>query len=172
MEAAGTTRSAFDRHFTDLEDCFTAYTSETLELFLVAVGAALQQVSGWREQIRATAYAIVRFFQEDERRTQMTLIEILSAGPRAQLVRDGGIDMMVTLIDQGRAEMADPDLLSRATAEAIAGAVFSRMRLIFEQGETALSHEHVPELMYTVVLPYVGAEAALEELEIPPPGEG
>ncbi len=172
VEEAGTTRAAFDRHFTDLEDCFTTYTLETREAFLVKVGGVVLQHSGWREQMRAAAYAIVRFWQEDERRARMILIEVHSAGPRAQLVRDEGMQMMVSLIDQGRSVMPDPDLLTRATAEAVAGAITNQMRLILERGEADRALEHVPGLMYSVVLPYVGSEAALEELEILPPGEG
>jgi len=169
---AGITRAAFDRHFTDLEDCFTAHILETRETFLIEVGGAVLQASGWREQMRAAAYAIVRFWQEDERRARMILIEVLSAGPRAQLARDEGMEMMVSLIDQGRQEMPDPELLSRATAEAVAGAIYNQMRVILEQGGIDRGREHVPELMYTVVLPYLGREAALEELEMPPPEEG
>lgn len=172
VEEAETTRAAFDRHFTDLEDCFTSYTLETREAFLVEVGAAVLRHSGWREQMRAAAYAIVRFWQKDVRRARMILIEIHSAGPRAQLVRDEGMQMMVSLIDQGRSVMSDPDLLTRATAEAVAGAITNQMRLVLERGEVDHAQEHVPGLMYSVVLPYLGSEAALEELEIPPPEEG
>lgn len=172
MEEAGTTRAAFDRHFGDLEDCFTAYILETREAFLVEVGRVVLQHSGWREQMRAAAYAIVRFWQKDERRARMILIEVHSAGPRAQLVRDEGMQMMVSLIDQGRSVMPDPDLLTRATAEAVAGAITNQMRLVLERGEGDRAEEHVPGLMYSLVLPYVGAEAALEELGIPPPEGG
>ena len=172
VEAAGITRPVFDRHFSDLEDCFTAYILETREGFLVEVGEAVLQHAGWREQMRAAAYAIVRFWQKDERRARMILIEVHSVGPRAQLVRDEGMQMMVSLIDQGRSVMPDPELLTRATAEAVAGAIINQMRLVFERGEADRAQEHVPGLMYSLVLPYVGADAALEELEIPPPQEG
>lgn len=172
VEAAGLTPAAFERHFTDLEDCFTAYILELREAFLVQVGNAILQHSNWREQMRAAAYAIVRFWQEDEPRARMILIEVLAAGPRAQLVRDEGMQMMVSLIDQGRQAMPDPQLLTRATAEAIAGAIFNQMRIVLERGEADRGDEHVPGLMYSVVLPYVGAEAALEELEMPPPEKG
>jgi AcrR family transcriptional regulator len=172
VEEAGTTRVAFDRHFADLEDCFAAYILETREAFLAEVGGAVLQHAGWREQMRAAAYGIVRFWQEDVRRARMILIEVHSAGPRAQLVRDEGMQMMVALIDQGRSLMPDPDLLTRATAEAVAGAIMNQMRLILDRGEADRAQEHVAGLMYSVVLPYVGSEAALEELEIPPPEEG
>jgi len=172
VEEAGTTRAAFARHFTDLEDCFTAYILETREAFLVEIGGVILKHSGWREQMRAAAYGIVRFWQEDVRRARMILVEVHSAGPRAQLVRDEGMQMMVTLIDQGRSLMPDPELLTRATAEAVAGAITNQMRLVLERGEADHAQELVPGLMYSVVLPYVGADAALEELEIPPPEEG
>lgn len=173
-ERAGLTEDAFEQHFTDLEDCFATYTLEGREAFFVAVGAALVDKSEWRDQIRAAAYAMLHFWQEDERRARMMLIEVLSAGPRAQLIRDEGMELMFDLLDQGRSAMADPEMLSRTTAEAVGGAIFNQMHLALERGDLSRDRgdELVPQLMYTVVLPYLGTEAALEELEMPPPGKG
>lgn len=168
-EAAGLPKEAFERHFDDLEDCFAAFLLETREQFLVDVGSAMLQHSAWRDQMRAAAYAILDFWRADERRARMILVEVLSAGPRAQLVRDEGMEMMADLIDQGRASAPAPDLLTKATAEAVAGAMFNQMRAGLERGELDRGEELVPQLMYSVVLPYLGTEAALEELEMPPP---
>lgn len=170
--AAGLSRADFERHFTDLEDCFADYILGVREEFLAYVGSAIIGIPTWREQIRASAYAIIRFWQEDEVRGQMTLVEVFSAGPRVQLIRDVGMQAMIELIDQGRQAMPDPELLTRATAEAIAGAIFNQLRLLTERGEMPRGEEQVPQLMYSVVLPYLGTEAALEELEIPPPATG
>jgi hypothetical protein len=46
------------------------------------------------------------------------------------------------------------------------------MHLALEAGELDRGEELVPQLMYTVVLPYLGTEVALEELQMPPPGKG
>lgn len=171
-ERAGVSEETFEQHFNDLEDCFSAYILEGREAFFVAVGAAMVDKSEWREQIRAAAYAMLHFWQADERRARMMLIELLSAGSRAQLIRDEGMELMFDLIDQGRSQMADPEMLSRTTAEAVGGAIFNQMHMALERGELARGEELIPQLMYTVILPYLGPKPALEELEMPPPGAG
>jgi AcrR family transcriptional regulator len=172
-EAAGMARADFERHFSDLEDCFTAYLLEGREAFYKAVGeAVLTTTPSWREQIRAAAHAMLRFWREDEPRAQMMLIETFSVGPRAQLVRDEAMKAMFNLIDQGRNTMPDPSLLSRATSEAVGGAVFNQMRVALERGELDRGEVIIQQLMYTVVLPYLGTEAALEELAAPQPEDG
>ncbi|HEX6456343.1 MAG TPA: TetR/AcrR family transcriptional regulator [Solirubrobacterales bacterium] len=168
--AAGIARTDFERHFRDLEDCFTAYLLEARDEFFKAIGEALLGTSEWREQIRAASYAMLRFWREDEARARMLLIETFSAGPRAQLVKDEGMEVMFDLIDQGRSAMPNPGLLTRATAEAVGGAVFNQMRISLERDELDRGEEIMQQLMYTVVLPYRGTEAALEELS-PPPAE-
>jgi len=171
LEHAGVDQATFERRFADVEACFADYLQKNLQAFLIEIGGAMQGSEGWREQIRAAAYAILVFWRADEGRAQMMLGEVLAAGPRAQLVRDQGMELMFDLIDQGRSLMDDPDMLTRATAEAVGGAILNQMHLALQRGELARGEELVPKLMYTVVLPYLGTEAALEELEMPPPGE-
>jgi AcrR family transcriptional regulator len=171
-ERAGVGEETFEQHFEDLEDCFAQYLVEGRQAFFTEVGAAMVGLTEWREQIRAVSYTMLAFWRADERRARMMLVEVLSAGPRAQLIRDEGMEMMFDLIDQGRSAMPDPDLLSRTTAEAIGGAVFNQMHMALERGELKRGEELIPQLMYTVVLPYLGTEVALEELERPPPGKG
>jgi AcrR family transcriptional regulator len=170
--AAGMTLEDFERHFSDLEDCFAAYLVESREAFYSSVGSAALGTADWREQIRAAGFAMLSFWREDEPRARMMLIEVFSAGPRAQLIRDEGMEAMFELIDQGRTAMPDPGLLSRATAEAVGGAVFNQMRIALERDELDQGEEIIRQLMYTVVLPYLGTEAALEELESTPPQKG
>ena len=42
------------------------------------------------------------------------------------------------------------------------------MRVAIENGKSGQFEEVLPELMYTAVLPYLGSEAAAEELTIQP----
>ena len=79
------------------------------------------------------------------------------------------MEALFEFIDLGRTELEDPDSLTRATAEAVGGAIFSRIRSEVECGDTATLPGLLPKMMYTAVLPYLGPEVAAEELEIPPP---
>lgn len=123
--------------------------------------------STWRDQIRAVAYAVHEFVDEDRRRGAFLWIETFNAGERAQVIREGAVDAMIDLIDQGRRQLDDPDQLTRATAEAIGGSMFRQTPLAIEcDGPNTV--DLLPKLMYAVVFPYLGADAALEELSIKP----
>jgi hypothetical protein len=72
------------------------------------------------------------------------------------------------MIDEGRKELDDPDSMSRSSAEWVAGSYMEMMlKRLGRQGPMA--KELVPQLMYMAVRPYLGEEAAKEELAMPPP---
>ena len=81
------------------------------------------------------------------------MVEIYSAGERAQRLRDGGMEVLTSLMDQGRLHLADPEALSRATAEAIVGGTFHQVRGALERDDFD-PEELLPQLMYSVVQPY------------------
>jgi AcrR family transcriptional regulator len=167
IDRAGVGRSTFKRHFADLDDCFAVYIRDAYDAFLAEV--EIDPADDWRGRLRTVTYALVRFWRFDEARARMLLVEALSAEPLGRLVRDQVVETTVDLIDQGRLLMDDSALLSRVTAEAMAGALFNQMHLALEGGK--LDEDLARELMYCVVLPYMGPAAAAEELSIPtPPG--
>lgn len=161
----------FERHFADLEDCLCEFIQQgTIEL-LARVVEAFGRHEAWRDQLRSVAYAMLRFLQEDRARARIMTVEVLAAGDRAQLIRDQGMEALFEFIDLGRAELDDPSSLSRATAEGIGGAIFSQMRLQIETGSRESLTALVPKMMHMAVLPYLGPEAAAEELAMPPPAD-
>jgi AcrR family transcriptional regulator len=168
-ERAGCDLEAYHRHFTDLEDCLCEYIQAGTVELLMRSAKAFDGVEGWREQLRAVAHTMLHFLRENPARARIMVVEVLSAGERAQLIRDQGMEGLFAFIDAGRSELDDPDSISRATAEAVGGAIFSRLRMQIETGGTDSLPELLPKMMYTAVLPYLGPEAAAEELRIPPP---
>jgi AcrR family transcriptional regulator len=169
---AGVEPESFGRLYGDLEGCLCEYIQAgTIEL-LARAAAAFTAEEGWRNQLRAVAYAMLRFLQEDFGRARVMTVEVLSAGDRAQLIRDQGMEALFTFIDLGRNELDDPDSISRTTAEAVGGAIFSQIRLEIENGTPESLTALLPKMMYSAVLPYLGPEAASEELDrLPPPAE-
>lgn len=133
----------------------------------MAVGAGAAE---WRIRLRATAYALYRSLDHDERLRRFTAIEARAAGERSALMIDEAIESLCDLIDEGRAEPTAPSNLTRATAGFLAGAVFNEVYLSSRRhGPLPPEREVVPKMMYLTVLPYLGATVAAEELRIPPP---
>jgi hypothetical protein len=74
---------------------------------------------------------------------------------------------MIDLLDEGRSAAPDPDRITKATAEALAGGILTQIYAAVGDDRLGEETEIVPELMYTAVLPYVAPEIAAEELHIP-----
>jgi AcrR family transcriptional regulator len=165
-DRAGVTQKEFERHFTDVEDCYCHLIEEERNELLRRAGVAFAAEETWLDAIRATAYAMFDYLCEDLPRARFVFVEILAAGERAQLIRDRGMFLLFALIDHGRNELDDPESVSPVTAEAIGGSVYNQIQIAIEND--TLTFDLVPALMYNVVLPYLGADAAREELNRPP----
>jgi AcrR family transcriptional regulator len=169
-ERAGVSVEYFESRYEDLEDCFfEAYSAEFARYRRRAV-AARQGLGDWRGRLRATAYALLRYLAEDERVTHFTVVEVRRAGERSALLIGEGIQELIDLLDEGRAEPGAPADLTRATAESVAGGLFNQLYLAVAGGAgPSAEGDIVPQAMYTAVLPYLGVQSATEELSIPPP---
>ncbi len=133
------------------------------------VGRVYAAAPAWRDGIRAVVYELRRFLLEDPVRAREMVLEAPFGDERARTVREQGIAGLTALIDLGRTELSDSDSIPPTVAAITAGAVYNRMHQGVEAGPQALTVELVRELMYAVVLPYRGLDAAIEELSIPPP---
>ena len=166
-ERAGTDRDGFRAYFSDLEDGFCQIFETTRDKLLQTALSIFLSQQTWRDQIRAVAYMFFDFVEADRRLAHFIFVDVLEAGERAQRLRDEGTEALQELIDLGRQELEDPDSLSKATAQAVAGGIYQQMRVAIQSD--APGRDLVPRLMYNVVLPYVGQQGAAEELTLPPP---
>lgn len=170
LERSGVDEAGFHRLYPDLDACFAAVLGEVYSEFFARAQAAVAGESGWRDRMRATAYALLRFLRSDERVARLAAVEAQHAGEGAQRLFLDTFNRLVDLIDEGSAEAGGPDSPSRATALGVGGVLFARLQEAVAEGELERGEE-IPQLMYAAVFPYLGAEAAEEELRIPPPPE-
>lgn len=169
-ERAGVDRRVFDGLFTGLEDCVVQFDRAEFERFRRGQDRAVEGMVSWRDRLRATAYALYRFMAADERVWKFVVVEVRIAGEQSRLLQGDQIKLLFDLIDEGRQEPTAPASLTRTTAESIGGGIFNRIFATVSQGEPIPPEpEIVPQLMYGAVLPYLGPEAAREELTIPAP---
>jgi AcrR family transcriptional regulator len=163
--------ATFHRHYADLDACFNAVLAQAYGEFFEVARKAVADQAGWRDRMRATAYALLRFLRADERVARLAAVEAQHGGEGALRLFVQTFNRLVDLIDEGSAEAGGPDSPSRATAVGIGGVLFARIQEAVAEGELGLGEEEIPQLMYAAVFPYFGAEAADEELRIPPPPE-
>jgi hypothetical protein len=145
-----------------------------MDIFWEYVGIFEKRVWGayagherWRDGIRAAAYAAADYIDEYPRATRFGVVQMLGVGPLAQAHRERFLQHIVDLIDEGRRELDDPESVGRSTAEGVLGSIYESLGQSLRGGMPSSAREAVPELMYVAVRPYLGHEAAREELEIP-----
>jgi AcrR family transcriptional regulator len=170
LERAGIDKATFKEHYADLDACFAAVLEGIYDEFFERLQKALEGVSGWRNRVRATGYAMLRFLRRDERVARLAAIEAQYAGKQARALFLETFNRLIKILDEGSSEAGGSDSPGLATAIGVGGVIFARVQEGVVNGELEeLGEEEVPQLMYAAVFPYLGAEAAEEELHIPPP---
>lgn len=171
LARAGVSRADFRRLFAGKRACFLAVYEEIGQSFTGAVFAAFEREGGWRDGLRAAAYAAARWVGEHPREARYATVETMMAGEFAVARREATLRRFVDLIDAGREQAEDPEPASRAMAEGVVGGILGMLSKNLRRGTRARPEDFVPELMFLAVRPYLGIEAAREELTIPPPPE-
>jgi AcrR family transcriptional regulator len=169
LERTGLGREVFERDFAGLEDCLESLFAAEQGRFFASLDCAAAPYEAWRDRVRATAYGLLRYLRDEPEVARLFIYEARYAGERVKVLWSQGFERLFDLIDEGRSEPGAPDSLTRATAESVGGGLFNQIYVALSRGPLAPEEDIVPQLMYTVVLPYLGVAGAAEELEIRPP---
>ena len=164
VERAGLDHSAFERHFRGKYDAFLTAWQEMNEECMVSLMHAYDSEDDWPDRLRAVAHEVVGSLCNEPSRASFA-VEVLAAGDAARARRDMTMRVIASLIDAGRKEMEDPESVPHTTAEALAGSAYGQVYAKVVRGDTDELPKLIPQLMSAAVMPYLGVEAALEELE-------
>jgi hypothetical protein len=156
----------FHAMFGDLEDCYCGIYVTERDRIIGEIDAASDQYSEWRDRVRASAYAIWRAVSDDPRIAHFIFIGGRNAGERALREVEVGMKGIYDVLDEGRLEPGSLTT-SRATAESIGGSIWNQIAAAVNNGDQ-MEERVVRYLVYAAVMPYLGTEAAEEELEMPP----
>lgn len=164
VEAAGTDIEAFYELFRDKQDCYLQAIdagSAWLELAMrdEATGAAT-----WREQLRGALRGLLTFLDEHPGVGRALLVEVHAAGPAAAQKRTEAMQRAAAAVDSARAE--SDGRAPAISAEAVVAGVLAVLHGRLSANKTDDFLELLPELTYLAVLPYFGAEAASDEMEL------
>jgi AcrR family transcriptional regulator len=168
IDRAGISRPTFYEHFSNKEDCFLAAFDTSAERLRKRVEmAALEGGDVWRERVRLGLEALLRFAAREPDTARTIVVEARAASATAVKRRVELMDEFARCLQAGAEELL-PEGGSRSatTASGIVGGVesivYSRLcKQEYDQLESLL-----PSLMYFVVLPYEGHQAASEEFAV------
>jgi AcrR family transcriptional regulator len=168
IDRAGVSRPTFYEHFSNKEDCFLAAFDTSAERLRKKIEAAVAKGGEvWRDRIRCGLEALLGFAISEPDTARMMVVEARAASAAAVRRRVELMDEFASCL-QSQAEELLPDGApqSAATASGIVGGVESLLYSRLCKQEYDQLEALLPSLMYFVVLPYEGHEAANEAFAV------
>jgi AcrR family transcriptional regulator len=166
---ARASRKTFYDHFKNCEDCFLAAFEHALDQVTQVVLPAYQRDGRWSERVRAALEALLGYLDEDRAIASLLFLEAPTAGAPLQQRRTRTIELLQTVIDEGRSQARADRIPPPLTAETVVGGVIAVIQARLACPEPTSLMTLVNPLMGVIVHPYLGQSAASKELEKPLP---
>jgi AcrR family transcriptional regulator len=154
IERAGVSRKTFYTQFKDKEDCFLQAYDTMLAQIMAVVIEAYGTSGGWAERMRAGLQALLEFLANEPALARAGIVEVLAAGPRAIERYERALRGFVPFIEAGRAESRQA--LPENISEALVGGIAQVLYLRIVAGEANRLLENLDELVFFVLLPFLG----------------
>lgn len=168
IERAGVSRPTFYEHFDNKEDCFLAAFDVTAARLRERVeAAALKGGDSLSDRLRFGLETLLHFTSTEPEAARTLIVEARAASVEAVMRRDDLLNHFANCID-GHVRELLPDLPSYSpiTAAGIVGGVEALLYSRLNKGETDDLDSLLPSMMYFLVLPFEGHEAASRELAV------
>lgn len=168
IDRAGVSRPTFYEHFANKEDCFLAAFDSSAERLLREVETSAHAGGAiWRERIRLSLQALLRFATREPQTARTIVVEARAASAAAVRRRVDLLDRFAACLEaQAHELLPGSDHSGTLTATGIIGGVESLLYSRLCKREYDQLESLLPSLMYFVVLPYEGHEAAGEEFAL------
>ena len=168
IDRAGVSRPTFYEHFSNKEDCFLAAFDTSAERLRKKVdSAACKGGEVWRDRVRFSLEALLRFASREPDTARTMVVEARAASAAAVRRRVELMDQFATCLESQARELLPSDRSQTATtASGIVGGVESLLYSRLCKQEYDQLESLLPSLMYFVVLPYEGHEAAGEAFAV------
>jgi len=168
IDRAGVSRPTFYEHFSNKEDCFLAAFDTSAERLRALVHSAAREGGGvWRDRVRLGLQALLGFASREPDTARTMVVEARAASAAAVRRRVELLDDFAKCLDAEARELL-PESRSQGalTASGIVGGVESLLYSRLCKQEYDQLESLLPSLMYFVVLPYEGHEAAAEAFAV------
>jgi AcrR family transcriptional regulator len=162
---AGVSRKTFYELFDSKEDCFLAAYDVLLGNLLAEATDAFEMESGspWAERIAAALATLLEHLSRHPEEARFAIVEVLAAGPKALARRDAALRQFTGFLESGRSETSVE--LPGITSLAVAGGVSELLYSEILHGAVSRLPSRLPDLMFWLTLPFLGAEGATAERE-------
>ena len=168
IDRAGVSRPTFYEHFSNKEDCFlAAFDTSAVRLRKKVESAARKGGDIWRDRVRYSLEALLRFASREPDTARTMVVEARAASAAAVRRRVELMDEFANCLEsQVRELLPGGSTSTPLTASGIVGGVESLLYSRLCKQEYDQLEALLPSLMYFVVLPYEGHEAAGEAFAV------
>jgi len=168
IDRAGVSRPTFYEHFSNKEDCFLAAFDTSAERLRKKVDAGVRKGGDvWRDRVRFGLEALLRFASREPDTARTMVVEARAASATAVKRRVELMDEFARCLQSQAQELLPRGPAHNAiTASGIVGGIESLLYSRLCKHEYDQLEALLPSLMYFVVLPYEGHEAAGEAFAV------
>lgn len=166
VAVAGVSRAEFDRHFADKEACFLAAYEAMSDVLVACVAAAFERNEElpWADRVAAALSDLVALLAAEAELARMPIVEVTAIPGDARVRYREALDRFVPYLEQGRELAAAAVELPEGTARLAIGGASSLIFDEFRAGRGAELDAILPDLVFAVTMPYLGVEAAEDEM--------
>jgi AcrR family transcriptional regulator len=166
VEFAGVTQESFDEMFESKESCFLEAYEAVFDVLVAHVTAAFEAATGepWPEQIAAGLGALVDLLSTEADIARLAMVEVTAAGDDARERYRTMLTRFTPFLEEGRTYSGQGEELPADTARFAVGGATS---MIFDEVRAGRGPELkriLPDLVFAVLMPYLGPEAAEDEM--------
>jgi AcrR family transcriptional regulator len=166
VEYANVSENTFYEMFTDKEACFLEAYEAVFDVLVAHVTAAFEAAAGepWPEQIAAGLGALVELLSMEADIARMAMVEVTAAGDDARERYRTMLTRFTPFLEEGRTYSGQGEELPADTARFAVGGATS---MIFDEVRAGRGPELkriLPDLVFAVLMPYLGPEAAEDEM--------
>ena len=160
---AGTDRATFNAHFAGKHDCFLAAYDMVVERLMAEVNGNCDHRKDWLERVREGLAAIVDLFVLEPELARIAVVEPTKVGSEARRRHWNAISRFTEYLVEGQVLANGRELpanISLMSAGAVSGLIFEELLA----GHAAKLPALLPDLLFAVLVPYIGPRAAAAEM--------
>ncbi|HKJ35387.1 MAG TPA: TetR/AcrR family transcriptional regulator [Solirubrobacterales bacterium] len=164
IRRAGVSRRTFYEMFADKEEAFLSAYDAVIDILVHEVESAYREQTGtWPRRVRAGVQAMADLLAANAAVAHMAMVEATAASQVARQRYRDALTRFTPFLDEGRgvSEFAGrlPANTSRIAIGSVAALLFDEVR----GGRAEQLSDLVPDLLFAVVLPFLGREVAVAE---------
>jgi AcrR family transcriptional regulator len=166
IEVAGVSRATFDAMFEDKSACFLEAYDAVFDVLVAHMTSAFEAADGksWPERVTAALSALVGLLSIEADIARLSMVEVTAAGDDARSRYRAALTRFTPFLEEGREYSRQEEELPADTARFAIGGATSMIFDEIRAGRGPELKRILPDLVFAVLMPYLGPEEAEDEM--------